>query len=81
MHIANCLTDLIGSTPLLKLNRFAPEAKVLAKLECMNPLSSAKDRAALYMIQAASLSTTMQTTSVQDSNLPTTNSREFQCVL
>ena len=53
MQIANCLTDLIGSTPLLKLNRFAPEAKVVAKLECMNPLSSAKDRAALYMIQAA----------------------------
>ena len=53
MHIANCLTDLIGATPLLKLERFAPGANVLAKLECMNPLSSAKDRAALYMIRAA----------------------------
>ena len=53
MRIANCLTDLIGGTPLLKLNRFAPGTEILAKLECMNPLSSAKDRAALYMIREA----------------------------
>lgn len=53
MGIATCLTELIGSTPLLRLERFAPGAEVLAKLECMNPLSSAKDRAALYMILQA----------------------------
>ena len=50
MRSAHILTDLIGNTPLLALERFAPGTKVLAKLECFNPLSSAKDRAALYMI-------------------------------
>lgn len=53
MKIANNLTDLIGGTPLLALNRFAPEGKVLAKLESFNPLSSAKDRAGLAMIEDA----------------------------
>lgn len=53
MKIASILTDLIGNTPLLRLERFAPGGGVLAKLECMNPLSSAKDRAALYMIDEA----------------------------
>lgn len=53
MKIAQTLTDLIGNTPLLQLGRFAPDARILAKLECFNPLSSAKDRAALYMIRAA----------------------------
>lgn len=53
MKIASILTDLIGNTPLLRLERFVPGGGVLAKLECMNPLSSAKDRAALYMIDEA----------------------------
>ena len=53
MNTASILTDLIGNTPLLCLGRFAPDGNVLAKLECMNPLSSAKDRAALYMIDGA----------------------------
>ena len=53
MRIADKLTDLIGNTPLLALNRFAPEGRILAKLECFNPLSSAKDRAALSMMDAA----------------------------
>lgn len=53
MKSAGILTELIGNTPLLRLSRFAPEGEVLAKLECMNPLSSAKDRAALYMIDDA----------------------------
>lgn len=53
MNAASILTDLIGNTPLLRLGRFAPGETVLAKLECMNPLSSAKDRAALYMIDGA----------------------------
>lgn len=53
MKIAHALTDLIGNTPLLALERFAPDAKILAKLEGFNPLSSAKDRAAYYMITDA----------------------------
>ncbi len=53
MRIAHQLTDLIGNTPLLALERFAPGANLLAKLECFNPLSSAKDRAALAMLDAA----------------------------
>lgn len=53
MPIAHQLTDLIGNTPLLALERFAPGARILAKLECFNPLSSAKDRAALSMLDAA----------------------------
>ena len=50
MQIANTLPELIGNTPLLRLERFALGAGVLAKLESFNPLSSAKDRAGLYMI-------------------------------
>ena len=51
MRIAADLTELIGNTPLLALERFAPGERVLGKLESFNPLSSAKDRAALYMIR------------------------------
>lgn len=54
MKVAHSLTDLIGNTPLLALERYGAragaEARILAKLECFNPLSSAKDRAAYYMI-------------------------------
>ena len=53
MNLARTLTDLIGNTPLLALERFCPEGTVLAKLECFNPLSSAKDRAALSMVEQA----------------------------
>ena len=53
MNVAHILTDLIGNTPLLALERYAPATRVLAKLESFNPLSSAKDRAALYMIRDA----------------------------
>lgn len=50
MKIVQSLSDLIGNTPLLKLNHFAPGVNLLAKMECFNPLSSAKDRAGYYMI-------------------------------
>ena len=54
MKVAHSLTDLIGNTPLLDLERYGAragaETRILAKLECFNPLSSAKDRAAYYMI-------------------------------
>ncbi len=53
MKIAHTLTDLIGNTPLLALERFAPGGQILAKMEGFNPLSSAKDRAAYYMIADA----------------------------
>ena len=49
--------ELIGRTPLLKLNRFAAEEEcggtILAKLEYLNPAVSAKDRAALFMVNDA----------------------------
>lgn len=54
---AQSLTDLIGSTPLLELNRFAAEKglarPIIAKLEYFNPGGSAKDRIALAMIRQA----------------------------
>lgn len=50
---AQSLTDLIGNTPMLALNRFHPEGNVVAKLEYFNPLSSAKDRAGYEMILQA----------------------------
>ena len=53
MPVVHSLPELIGHTPLLRLERFAPGACILAKLESFNPLSSAKDRAALFMIRDA----------------------------
>ena len=49
MKIADSIARLIGNTPLLRLADNGGGA-VLAKLESFNPLSSAKDRAGLYMI-------------------------------
>ncbi len=55
MKIANNITELIGNTPLLKLNRYAKihelDVSICAKLESFNPLSSVKDRVALALIQ------------------------------
>lgn len=54
--IAKSLTDLIGNTPLLELSNYEKslelEAKLVAKLEYFNPLSSVKDRVAFAMIEA-----------------------------
>ncbi len=50
MNICRCMDELIGHTPLLKLERLAPGGCVLAKLEYLNPAGSVKDRAALSMI-------------------------------
>lgn len=55
MSVANSITELIGSTPLVKLNRVVDEnsADIYLKLEYFNPGSSVKDRIALAMIEAA----------------------------
>src|SRR5688572_2217440 len=55
MRVARNVTELIGNTPLVQLNRIAAgiHGKVLAKLEFYNPAHSVKDRIAHAMIQAA----------------------------
>lgn len=53
--IADDLTELVGRTPLVRINRLVPEhgATVLAKLESANPAASVKDRTALAIVEAA----------------------------
>ena len=54
MKVANNITELIGNTPLVRLEKINPyEAEILVKLESFNPLSSVKDRVALAMIEEA----------------------------
>ena len=55
MPIAKSVLDLIGNTPLIRLNR-ASEAtgcEILGKAEFLNPGQSVKDRAALWIVRAA----------------------------
>ena len=53
--IANSIEELIGNTPLVKINRLSSETKtdILGKCEFMNPTSSVKDRIAFNMINQA----------------------------
>jgi cysteine synthase A len=55
MTIYPAITDTVGRTPLVRLNRIAEalEAEILAKLEFFNPVSSVKDRIGRSMIAAA----------------------------
>jgi cysteine synthase A len=55
MKIANDITELIGNTPLVRLNRITNglESEILVKLEYFNPLHSVKDRIGVAMIDAA----------------------------
>src|SRR6266568_2254935 len=54
-RIFNDITETIGGTPLVRLNRLIPKdhATVLVKCEFFNPLSSVKDRIGVAMIEAA----------------------------
>ena len=54
-EIADGVLDLVGNTPMVRLNKVVPAgcAEVLGKLESLNPAGSVKDRIALSMIEAA----------------------------
>lgn len=62
MEVADSLLDLIGETPLVRLDRVGRDAscQILAKLEYLNPGGSVKDRPALAMILAAEADGSLQ---------------------
>jgi cysteine synthase len=58
VNIADNITELVGHTPMVRLNRITGgvDAEVVAKLEFFNPCGSIKDRTSLWMINAAEAS-------------------------
>jgi cysteine synthase A len=54
-RVADNVLDVVGDTPLIRLRRVVPEghARVLGKMECLNPAGSVKDRIALAMVESA----------------------------
>jgi cystathionine beta-synthase len=62
VHYAEHIIDLVGNTPLLRLNAVAEHVAplVLAKVEYLNPGGSVKDRIALRMVEAAERSGVLQ---------------------
>ncbi len=62
MHYAEHIIDLVGNTPLVRLNAVARDVAplVLAKVEYLNPGGSVKDRIALRMVEAAERSGELQ---------------------
>ncbi|HEX6030535.1 MAG TPA: pyridoxal-phosphate dependent enzyme, partial [Tepidiformaceae bacterium] len=58
---ADSVLDLIGRTPLVRLNRIAPQGTtIFGKLESLNPAGSVKDRIALSMVEDAERSGALQ---------------------
>ena len=55
MRVGENVVEIVGGTPMVKINRLAEgiDATVLAKLEYQNPLGSVKDRIAVSMVRAA----------------------------
>lgn len=53
MNIAANVTELVGRTPLVRINRLSENANIFAKVEAFNPASSVKDRIATAIIDAA----------------------------
>ena len=54
MKIYRDVTQTVGRTPLVRLNRIPPDGETIwAKLECFNPCSSVKDRLGVAMVEAA----------------------------
>jgi threonine synthase len=75
MKYAEHIADLVGNTPLVKLNsvtRGVTKATVLAKVEYLNPGGSVKDRIALAMVEAAEASGALQPGGTSSSRPPAT---------
>src|SRR5574341_125047 len=66
MKVANNILELIGQTPIVKLNRLTKnfKAEIWAKLEFFNPTGSVKDRIAWYMLEQAERKGLVKTGSV-----------------